>query len=139
GVWHWGFLASSIFTSYIFACFFSVAVLAGIATQSTGVAIIMGFGYSILSGMLETREQFLFRVWDNTIYHRSLDVLYYLTPQLDAMKNSAGTLIGKISAPAARQMANIPEEFTILPFIYSTLSAGALYILAILHFKRKDY
>ena len=139
GVWSWGFLASAFFTSYIFACFYSIAVLSGIITQSTGVAIIMGFAFSILSGILETRELILFRIWDNPVYHKALDVLYYMTPQLDAMKNSAGTLIGKLNNPAMRQMTNIPEQFTFLPYLYSTLSAGAFYALSILYFKRKDY
>jgi len=138
GVWHWGFLASSLLTSYIFACFFSVAVIAGIVTQSTGVAIILGFSFSILSGMLETREALLFKVWDNAIYHRTLDLLYYVTPQLDAMSKSAGTIIGKY--PISRNLlVKVPETFDILPFLYSTLSAGAFYVLAILYFKRKDY
>ncbi|MCI0706156.1 MAG: ABC transporter permease [Ignavibacteriae bacterium] len=139
GVWNWGFLASAFFTSYIFACFFSVAVLSGIITQSTAVAIIMGFAFSLFSGILETRELVLYKAWDNAIFHRTLDVLYYITPQLDAMKNSAGTLIGTLEIPAARRLANIPESFTILPFVYSTLSATALYSLSIWYFKRKDY
>ena len=139
GVWNAGFLASALLTSYIFACFFSIAVISGIITQSTGVAILMGFMFSIFAGALETREFFLYKIWDNSIYHTTLDILYYCTPQLKAMENSAGTLIGVMKLPDIPQFANRPQEFTILPFLYSTLSAGALYVLAILYYRRKDY
>lgn len=139
GVWHWGFLATSLVSSYIFGCLFAVAALVGMYTQSTGVAIILAFGVSLLSGVLETRELFLYKVWDNIIYHRTLDVLYYITPQLNAMGKSASTLISAIPFPASGWSALPPREFSVMPFVYSTLSAGAMYALAIVIFRRRDY
>ncbi len=139
GVWHWGFLASSIFTSYVFLCFFSVAAWFGVATQSAGVAIIVAFFVNMVGGMLEVRELTLFKIWDNDIYHRTLDVLYYVLPQMSAMTKSTATLIGKIPIPPNARLANMPENFTIVPFLYSTLSAAAMYFLAVLYFKKKDY
>jgi ABC-type transport system involved in multi-copper enzyme maturation permease subunit len=139
GVWHWGFLATSLVSSYMFGCFFAVAALVGMYAQSAGVAIILAFGVSLLSGALETREVFLYRIWDNTIYHRMLDVLYYITPQLSAMGKSASALISANPFPASVRGAATPQEFNLLPFFYSTLSAGAMYALAILIFRRRDY
>jgi ABC-type transport system involved in multi-copper enzyme maturation permease subunit len=139
GVWHWGFLASSLLTSYVFLCFFSVAALFGVATQSAGVAIIVAFFVNMASGMLDVRELTLFKIWDNAVYHRALDVLYYVLPQMSAMTKSTATLIAKLSIPSSARLANMPENFTILPFLYSTLSAGAMYLLAVLYFKKKDY
>lgn len=138
GVWHWGFLASSILTSYIFGCYFAVVAWFGVTTQSTGVAIIVAFGVNVIASLLETREMLLYKIWSNDLYHRALDVLYYVFPQLSAMSKSTSTLIGTLPAMPGR-LANAPEAFTILPFLYSTLSAGAIYALAILHFKKKDY
>jgi ABC-type transport system involved in multi-copper enzyme maturation permease subunit len=139
GVWHWGFLATSLVSSYIFGCFFAVAALVGTYAQSTGVAIILAYLVSLLSGALETRELFLYRVWDNMIYHRTLDALYYITPQLNAMGKSASALISSIPLPASVRAAQTAQEFSMLPFFYSTLSSGAMYTLAILIFRRRDY
>ncbi len=139
GVWNWGFLASALFTSYIFSCYFAIPALAGVVTQSTGVAIIMAFAINILSSFLETRELLLYKIWDNIIYHRTLDTMYYIIPQLGAMSKNAATLIGKVLAQMAGRLANAPEAFTALPYLYSTLSACAIYFLAILHFQKKDY
>lgn len=139
GVWHWGFLATSLVSSYIFGCFFAVAALVGMYAQSAGVAIILAFGVSLLSGVLETRELFLYKIWDNIIYHRTLDVLYYITPQLSAMGKSASALISSTPLPASVRSALPAQEFNILPYIYSTLSSGAMYALAVLIFRRRDY
>jgi ABC-type transport system involved in multi-copper enzyme maturation permease subunit len=139
GHWHWGFLATSLVSSYIFGCFFAVAALVGMYAQSTGMAIILAFGVSLLSGVLEARERFLYTIWDNVIYHRTLDVFYYMTPQLSAMGKSASTLISSFPFSASPRSALPPQEFNILPFVYSTLSAGVMYALAILIFRRRDY
>lgn len=138
-VWHWGFLATSLVSSYIFGCFFAVAALVGMYAQSTGMAIILAFGVSLFSGALETRELFLYRIWDNTIYHRTLDVLYYITPQLSAMGKSASALIGTMPITTTFSPKLSPQEFTLWPFIYSAFSAGAMYALAILIFRKRDY
>jgi hypothetical protein len=107
--------------------------------QSTGMAIILAFGVSLLSGVLEARERFLYTIWDNVIYHRTLDVFYYMTPQLSAMGKSASTLISSFPFSTSPRSALPPQEFNILPFVYSTLSAGVMYALAILIFRRRDY
>ncbi|MGH2568730.1 MAG: ABC transporter permease, partial [Bacteroidota bacterium] len=139
GVWHWGFLASSLLTTYIFTCFFALAAFFGVVGQSTGVAIILAFGFSMLASVLETRELLLYKIWDNLIYHRTLDTLYYIVPQLNAMSKSAATLIGKLPVSMTPRTFSTPDSFSILPFIYSTISAAGMYFLAVLYFKSRDY
>ncbi len=131
GVWHWGFFESAFFTSFVFACFFSIAVLAGVITQNTTYAFLFAFIFQIFQGILETREKGVFKLWDNVIFHRFLDGLYYITPQLSAMSNNTAHLIGNFPAN--------PGTFTLSPFIYSFFSASFLYALSIYAFVKRDF
>jgi ABC-type transport system involved in multi-copper enzyme maturation permease subunit len=131
GVWHTGFLVSSLLTAYIFICFFSIPAFFGIVSQSTGLAVMLGFALQLFSGALEMRETVMFRLWDNVVYHRFLDVLYYLTPQLSAMSKNAATLIGTLPRQSA--------SFDIMPFVYSAFSSSLFCAASIRIFMKKDY
>ena len=133
GVWHWGFLSSVIYVVYAFVCFFSVVTIVGLITRSAGFTIMLAFVFSIISWGLEVRETGLYRIWDNVVYHRLLDALYYLTPQLNAMLSNSTRVIGKIP-----YIPNVPD-FTFMPFIYSFFSTCLLYFLSIWYFSRQDF
>ncbi|MGD1045484.1 MAG: hypothetical protein ABR936_09185 [Bacteroidota bacterium] len=133
GVWHWGFLSSTIYVVYAFVCFFSVVTIVGLITRSSGFSIMLAFVFSIVSWGLEVRENGLYRLWDNVVYHRVLDALYYLTPQLNAMLENSTRVIGKLP-----YIPNAPD-FTFMPFIYSFFSTCLIYFLSIWYFSRQDY
>jgi ABC-type transport system involved in multi-copper enzyme maturation permease subunit len=133
GVWHWGFLSSVIYVIIAFFCYYSVVAIVGLITRSTGFSILLAFLFSIISWGLEKREQGLYVIWDNSIYHRLLDGLYYLTPQLSAMLENSTRIVGEM--PLMQQSV----EFTIIPFVYSLLATSLLYFLAVLYFSRQDY
>ena len=133
GVWHWNFLASVLYVVYAFVCFFSVVTIVGLITKSAGFTIMLAFVFSIISWGLEVRENGLYRLWDNVVYHRMLDAFYYLTPQLNAMLENSTRVIGKLP-----YIPNAPE-FTFMPFVYSFFSTCLLYFLSIWYFSRQDY
>jgi ABC-type transport system involved in multi-copper enzyme maturation permease subunit len=133
GIWHWGFLSSVIYVIIAFFCYYSVVAIVGLITRSTGFSILLAFLFSIISWGLEKREQGLYVIWDNSIYHRLLDGLYYLTPQLSAMLENSTRIVGEM--PLMQQSV----EFTIIPFVYSLLATSLLYFLAVLYFSRQDY
>ncbi|MGD0037184.1 MAG: hypothetical protein ABSC53_07825 [Bacteroidota bacterium] len=133
GVWHWGFLSSTIYVVYAFVCFFSVVTIVGLITRSAGFSIMLSFIFTLISWGLEVRESGLYRLWNNIVYHRLLDALYYLTPQLNAMLENSTRIIGKLP-----YIPNAPD-FTFMPFIYSFFSTCLLYFLSIWYFSRQDY
>ena len=133
GVWHSGFLSSIIYVVYAFVCFFSVVTFVGLITKSAGFTIMLAFVFSIISWGLEVRENGLYKIWDNVVYHRFLDALYYLTPQLNAMLENSTRVIGKLP-----YIPNAPD-FTFMPFVYSFFSTCLLYLLSIWYFSRQDY
>ena len=133
GVWHWGFLTSVMYVVYAFVCFFSVVTIVGLITRSTGTSIMLAFAFSIISWGLELRENGLYRLWDNVFYHRLLDALYYLTPQLNAMLENSSRAIGK------NPIVPYPAEFTLMPYLYSFFSTSLLYGLSVWYFSRQDY
>jgi ABC-type transport system involved in multi-copper enzyme maturation permease subunit len=133
GVWHWGFLSSTLYSIYAFICFFSVVTIVGLITKSSGFSIMLAFVFSIVSWGLEVRENGLYLLWDNVVYHRILDALYYLTPQLNAMLENSTRVIGKLPF-----IPNAPD-FTFMPFVYSFFSSCLLYVLSIWYFSKQDY
>jgi ABC-type transport system involved in multi-copper enzyme maturation permease subunit len=133
GIWHWAFLSSTIYVVYAFVCFFSIVTIVGLITRSSGFSIMLAFVFSLVSWGLEVRENGLYLLWDNVVYHRVLDALYYLTPQLNAMLENSTRVIGKLP-----YIPNAPD-FTFMPFIYSFFSTCLLYFLSILYFSRQDY
>ena len=133
GVWHSGFLSSIIYVVYAFVCFFSVVTFVGLITKSAGFTIMLAFVFSIISWGLEVRENGLYKLWNNVVYHRLLDALYYLMPQLNAMLDNSTRIIGKLP-----YLPNAPD-FTFMPFVYSFFSTCLLYLLSIWYFSRQDY
>jgi ABC-type transport system involved in multi-copper enzyme maturation permease subunit len=133
GIWHTGFLESSILVAFAYACLYSIVALFGVLTRSTGYSVLFGFIFYFLSAGLEAREQSFYLLWDNAVFHRFLDACSYLTPQLSAMIRNAALIVG--------QSAVMPESgsFSWMPFLYSFLSASLFYALSIWYFSRRDY
>lgn len=133
GVWHMRFLESSILVVFAYVCLYSIVALSGILTRSTGFSVLFGFIFFFISSGLEAREQSLYLLWDNVVFHRFLDAFSYLIPQLNAMIRNAALLVGESAAPPGA------GSFSWMPFVYSFLSASLFYGLSIWYFHRRDF
>jgi ABC-type transport system involved in multi-copper enzyme maturation permease subunit len=131
--WNWGFLWSGFLSAYSFACFFSVITFIGLTTRSTGISVMLAFMFALISTGLESRENGLYLLWTNSIYHRVLDVLYYSTPQLEGMSVSATAMI------AALPISTFPSKFQVAPFVFSFASSIGWYGLSAWYFSRQDF
>lgn len=138
GMWHHGFLLAAVLTAPLFFFYYSVVALTALVTRSAGFSIMFALLFHFFSGALAAREQVLYFWWDNPIFHRTLDVLFYATPQTSAMIDSAAEVIGP-GFFRATALASGPDGFDPLPFLFSFLSSSALYALTAYLFSRKDY
>jgi ABC-type transport system involved in multi-copper enzyme maturation permease subunit len=134
-IWHSGFLFSFLFVCIAFLFYFSIVTFVGIVTRSAGFSIMFAFLYTFFSSALESRTKILYQIWNNDIYHTTLDVLYYCTPQLSAMLENSSRIIGKMPFPPDQ----LSQTFDILPFVYSLLSSAAIYALASFQFAKQDF
>jgi ABC-type transport system involved in multi-copper enzyme maturation permease subunit len=138
GVWHWKFLLACLLAGVAFTFYFSVVVITGLITRSQGFSIMLAFLFWFLSGALAGRESGLYRLWDNVVYHRVLDGLFYATPQVSGMLENAARVIG--NNPFDRMLGpQAVTDFTIMPFVYSLLSATLIFALAAYYFSKQDY
>lgn len=139
GVWHWGFLLSTLVVTLIFFLFFSIVALIGLITRSSGFSIMFSFIIYLLSGLLRYRTTSLYRLWDNTVFHRTLDSFYYAFPQVSEMLDNSALLIGTSPfdqmRPAIVDQASSPYA----PFLYSLISATVIYALAVRFFSKEDF
>lgn len=133
GVWHLGFLTAGLLVSYAFICYFSIVSFVAIWSRNAILTIMFGLLFSFVSIGLESRENGLYRLWDNAIYHRLLDACYYGTPQLDGMLNNAARLIGHM--PFSQETA----VFNIAPYLYSLGASAFFYCLSIYYFSTRDF
>ncbi len=137
GIWHEGFLLASLMVIPLFFFYYSVVALIALVTNSTGFSIMFALIFWFFSSALHLRKMVLYPWWDNVVFHRLLDSLYYGTPQVSAMLESATKLIGPDIM--RRPTALAQESFDLLPFLYSLLSSSLLYAIASWWFSRKDY
>ncbi|MBI3787874.1 MAG: hypothetical protein HY276_06400 [Ignavibacteriales bacterium] len=138
GVWHWGFILSSLVVTLIFTLFFSVVALIGVITRSGGFSIMFTFVIYFLSSLLRVRKATIFRLWDNVVFHRTLDAIYYIFPQMGEMLDSSARLIGTNPLEQIRNPLLEPSS-PYLPFLYSFISATVIYALAIRYFQKQDF
>jgi ABC-type transport system involved in multi-copper enzyme maturation permease subunit len=137
GIWHQGFLLASLTVIPLFFFYYSVVAFISLITNSTGFSIMFALIFWFFSVALNLREMTLYPWWDNVVYHRFLDVLYYATPQVSSMLESATRLIGP---DLMRRTTAVAEDgFNPLPFLYSFLSSSMIYAIASWRFLRKDY
>lgn len=133
GVWNGGFILSSIGISIWFVCLTSLITLFAVLTRSNTWTLFYTYAtYFFSSVFLEAREVTLYRLWDNPIFHSTLNLLYHVLPQFRSMSNNVIQLSVVSFDPAM-------YRFDLLPFAYSLLSASFIYGLAIVYFSKKDY
>ncbi|MBI3586833.1 MAG: ABC transporter permease subunit [Ignavibacteriales bacterium] len=139
GVWHWGFLLSTLVVALVFFLFFSIVALIGLITRSGGFSIMFSFIIYMLSGLLRYRTTSLYRLWDNTVFHRTLDSIYYAFPQVGEMLDNSALLIGTSPFDQLKSALVDQPSSPYLPFLYSFISATVIYALAIRYFSKEDF
>ena len=133
GLWHTPLLLSGLCLVFIFFVYFSIVAAVGLMSRSSGFTIMVSLAYIIISYSLESRVHGLYRLWDNEIFHRVVDGLYYVLPQIGGMLSSASNLVG------GQAMRTMSSDFTFAPFLWSAGSAALIYFYAIRTFSRTDY
>ena len=127
GIWNGLFLVSILSMALLFACLYSLVAFFAVWSRNAVVAIIAAFLYLIIIGsVLYHRQQGLYMISENQVFRTTIDMVYYVLPQLSALQDSI-----------AKQIMG--REFDWLPYLQSTLSAGAIYsgAAAILH--KRDF
>lgn len=127
GIWNAHLIWAVFQLTFLFACLFCLVLLLGVVSRSSALPILGAFLYLLVVGaILEHREQSLYRISENVIYRGILDGLYYLLPQLSALKKSVSDQI----------MGN---AFDWKPFVQSALSAATLFLGSAAVFSKKDF
>ncbi len=127
GVWNFIFLYSFVVFLFIFAIMLCFIVLLGVIMRSSGFTIMFAFIYIFIADpLLTNRTLLLYPLWNNTVFHRLIDGVYYVLPQLSAIqKNTVMLLSGSHMNP--------------YPFYTTTASGVAAFILASILFQKKDF
>lgn len=133
GLWHTPLLIAGFLLTFIFIVYFSIVALVGLISRNAGFTIMLSLSYIMISWGLESRERGLYRLWENVVYHRLLDGLYYILPQIGGMLENSSYFVG---GTAVRPF---PHEFSIMPFLWSFGSATLFYYLAVRKFSHTDY
>ncbi len=127
GVWNTQLIVAAFSMTFAFACLYSIVLLLGVISQGSALPILGSFLYLFLiGGLLQGRQQVLYLISDNAVYRAVLDGLYYLLPQLSALKENI-----------AGQIMNNPPDWK--PFVQSLLSAALLFLGSATLFSRKDF
>ena len=127
GVWNFHLVWAAFSITLAFACLYSVVMLLGVVSQGSALPILGAFLYLFIIGnILQSREETLYRISDNGIYRGLLDGLYYLLPQLSALKKNVADQI----------LGNLPEW---KPVVQSLLSGGLLFGFGVALFNHKDF
>ncbi len=127
GVWNVYFLLSALTLTFIFLCLYSIVVFLGVWTRNTAVTIIGAFFYLFVVGpLLQSREQTLFLLSQNELYHKIINGMYYLLPQLSAVQEN---LKAQITG----------EGLEWRPVIQAFLCAVVIFLGSTEVLKRKDF
>lgn len=138
GVWHSALFPAALMASVAFFFYYSIVAFSTVVLRSTGFTIMLAFVYSLFSGALALREKVLYPWWDNIVYHRFLDAVYYATPQMDEMLTNSARILG--TNPFILQgIGSASQTFDVMPFVCSLLSASLIYGGAVWYFSSQDF
>lgn len=127
GIWNGPFLLSALSMALLFACLYSIVAFFAVWSRNAVVSIIAAFLYLIVVGsMLYHRQQGLYMISENQVFRSSIDVMYYLVPQLSALQDCI-----------AKQIMGRETDW--MPYLQSTLSAGAFYTAAAALLHKRDF
>lgn len=94
GAWNGGLLLSTALITLVFVTAYALVLFFAVLSRSSPIAIIAGLGFLIIVGpLLDAREQILYRFSESSIYRASIDGLYYLFPQVSALRQEVEHVI----------------------------------------------
>jgi ABC-type transport system involved in multi-copper enzyme maturation permease subunit len=126
-LWDLRLVLSTLTITFMFACLYAIVAFLAVLTRNTAVSIILVYLYLFVLGpVLQNREATLYLISENNIYRGILDGLYYIFPQLDAMRTSG-----------AKQI--LAQEMDWKPFVQSLLSAALFFFGGAVLLKRRDF
>lgn len=127
GVWEPMLFTSSLTMIFMFAALYALVVFFATWTRSTAATIILTYLYLFILGeVLQNREFSLYLISENTVYRAIIDGVYYLFPQISAMRENA-----------AKQIMGLEMDWK--PFLQSFLSGGVFLLAAAVILKRRDF
>jgi ABC-type transport system involved in multi-copper enzyme maturation permease subunit len=127
GVWNVGLLLAAFTMAFVFACLFSIVAFLGVLSRGAVVPIIGAFLYLLIIGaLLQHREQSLYAMSGNAAYRGIVDTLYYLLPQLGALKDGVGL-----------QILQRPVDWK--PFVQAFLSSCVVFGATVGLLVRRDF
>ncbi len=126
-LWDFRIFVATLTITYMFACLYAIVAFLAVMTRNTAVSIILVYLYLFVIGpILQNRETTLYLMSENTVYRGVVDGVYYIFPQLDAMR-----------ASGAQQL--LLQEMEWKPFVQSLLSASAFFFGGAVLLKRRDF
>ena len=122
----WYFLLGLLFAFVQFFAVYSIVFMLGVTTNSAAVAIMGYFILRVTTGLLAEREA-LYRFLGDSVWKKSLDVVYHILPKIGEM--------GENYVPLMKGQG-LAEAYP----VYSTLGISvALILITLLIFNRRDY
>lgn len=126
GFWNTGFLAVTLSITFTFLVLYTPMMVIGITSRSSALTIILLYIYLFLvSPILEARKAIADLAQNDTVRH-VLDVIYYPLPKPDALGELSRDLV-------------IAQPIDWMPVWTSALFAVAMYAVAVVIFRRKDF
>jgi ABC-type transport system involved in multi-copper enzyme maturation permease subunit len=127
GIWDFQFLISSIMLTFVFACLYAVVCFLGVVFRNAAIPIIGAFLYLLIVGpILQQREQGLFMISQNGVYHGIINGFYYLLPQLAGMMDGVSNLI-------------VRQDIDWRPFVQSLVTSGLFLGAGTLILNKRDF
>ncbi len=126
GFWNTGFLAVTLSITFTFLVLYTPMMVIGIASRSSALTIILLYIYLFLVSPILEARQIIADLVKNDIVKQILDIIYYPLPKPDALGMLSRNLV-------------IDQPIDWMPVWTSALFALAMYALAMLIFRRKDF
>jgi ABC-type transport system involved in multi-copper enzyme maturation permease subunit len=146
GYFSLAFVGCSLTTAAVFAMIYPVAILVGLLTRNSTLAMLASVGaWGLAAAFRAVRLLPEMLQADATQWKRVVDVLYWIAPKTSEMGLLDLTMVGKMQLSPqayARLLERMPAEVAIPDWWFvggsSALFAGCLVALSIAIFRRRD-
>ena len=126
GTWHFPYLYSIPMIIVTFAIIYSLMVLVGVISRSSGVTVMVAFITFFASQFLATKDQ-IYALLNNKVYYYLLECLYHIVPKISKL--------GEINIAL---VMNKPID-SWMPLLTSCISGAIMLAIATVIFTKKDY
>ena len=133
GVWHAGFLVGSVLLCIAYSFCLPFLVWLIVWSRNTLFALLIFYAFCFVSTGLEFRSEIFYSLWNNQLYHRLIDTVYYCLPQLDGMLADASDALRH---PALWQALTTLQAHH---FLFSLVVGICYFILAVTIYAKNDY